>query len=186
MQPLTAQNIECELSYAYLHAVASAAGMACVVADRHNDNAGVDAKLTGWGPFPNGGFLEEVDLKVQLKATIRNPSIKNIDGKEYLSYKFEGISQYNALRSQALSTPRILVVLFLPQDQLQWIDHSHEALLLRKCAYWVSLRSAPKSDNSTSQTVYLPKDQCFDKDGLLRLMGDISRGEVPSYPEVLV
>lgn len=181
MKPLTIQNIECELSYAYLHAVSAAAGVGCEVAGRHDDNAGVDARLTGWAPFPNGGYRREVDLKVQLKATIRNPSISKFNGEEYLSYSFSGISQYNALRSESLSTPRILVVLFLPQEQEEWLGHSHDALSMKKCAYWVSLRSAPESTNATAQTIYFPRTQCFDRDGLLGLLGDISRGEVPSY-----
>ena len=55
MTPLSSQNIESELSYAYLHAVASHAGASCSVGSRHEDNTGVDARLVGWGPFPNGG-----------------------------------------------------------------------------------------------------------------------------------
>ena len=38
-------NIESELSYAYLHAVASRAGFSCTHADRHLDSAGVDAQI---------------------------------------------------------------------------------------------------------------------------------------------
>ncbi|GEM_PF-7028040 len=42
---LTQQNIEAELSYAYLHAVASHGGFACEYAHRHLDDAGVDAVI---------------------------------------------------------------------------------------------------------------------------------------------
>lgn len=77
MRPLTDQNIESELSYAYIHAVASHAGASCEVTNRHQDNAGVDAAITGWGPFPNGGYRNEIDLKVQLKATISTPTFSN-------------------------------------------------------------------------------------------------------------
>ena len=41
---LTEQNIEAELSYAYLHAVASRAGFSCEYRNRHLDGAGVDAE----------------------------------------------------------------------------------------------------------------------------------------------
>ena len=61
VRPLSANNIEAELSYAYLHAVASKAGVGCKLGSRHDDNAGIDAELTGWGPFPNGGYLTEID-----------------------------------------------------------------------------------------------------------------------------
>ena len=69
MSPLTSQNVESELSYAYIHAIAASARAGCEVAGRHADNAGVDAKLTAWGPFPSGGYRQEVDLKIQLKAS---------------------------------------------------------------------------------------------------------------------
>lgn len=51
MQALSPPNIESELSYAYLHAVASYASMACNVGNRHEDNNGIDATLTAWGFF---------------------------------------------------------------------------------------------------------------------------------------
>ncbi|PBB41308.1 hypothetical protein CK222_22320 [Mesorhizobium sp. WSM3866] len=177
MQPLSSQNIESELSYAYLHAVASSAGAACTGVTRHQDNAGVDAKLTGWGPFPEGGYLTEVDINVQLKATTKAPSLIG----NTLSYSLVGIQRYDDLRALTLSTARILVVLFMPKDSTDWLEHTDDALSLRKCAYWVSLRGAPASENETSQTVYLPKSQRFDALGLSALMATISRNEQLAY-----
>ncbi len=178
MRPLSTNDVESELSYAYLHAVASAAGAACSVTSRHEDNAGVDAKIVGWGPFPNGGYRHEVDLKVQLKATTATPSIDS----GCLSYFLKGISRYDDLRSDAVSTPRILVVLFLPStSESDWIVHTNDALSLRKCAYWVSLRGAGESANDSGQTVYLPLAQRFDKEGLRDLFARVSRLEVPIY-----
>lgn len=74
--------------------------------------------LTGWGPFPNGGYRQEVDIKVQLKATVKQPALV---GNSY-SYSLSGINQYNDLRTDTVSTPRILVVLFLPSDDLAKIS----------------------------------------------------------------
>ncbi|MCY1060664.1 DUF4365 domain-containing protein [Nannocystis sp. SCPEA4] len=182
MSQLSTNNIEAELSYAYLHAVAASAGVACQVSGRHHDNAGVDAQLTGWAPFPNGGYRDEVDLNVQLKATVATPALVG----DALSYSLRGIDRYDALRSDAKSTPRILVVLFLPSEPARWLVQTDDALSLQRCAYWVSLRGAGPSTNSSAQTVYLPKSQLFSRDGLLELMGRISRGEFPMYtpPEV--
>lgn len=177
MSPLSSQNVESELSYAYIHAIASVAGVGCSVGTRHEDNAGVDAKLVGWGPFPGGGYRTEVDIKVQLKATVKQPTLVG----DCFSYYFSGIKQYDDLRSAAVSTPRILVVLFLPTDPAEWMSHTEDALLLRRCAYWVSLRNAPASSNGTGQTVYIPKKQKFDANGVIELMSAISRGDVPLY-----
>lgn len=177
MQPLSDQNIESELSYAYLHAVAAHAGVACKVAGRHDDNAGIDAEMTAWGPFPNGGYRTEIDVKVQLKATVHQPAkVGNC-----LSYSLDGIGRYDDLRTDTLSTPRILVVLFLPANKAEWLSHTEDVLSLRNCAYWVSLRGAPASRNETAQTVYLPCAQRFGPDELTALMTELSHNRIPTY-----
>jgi hypothetical protein len=177
MNPLTLANVESELSYAYLHAIASHCQCSCSVGTRHEDNAGVDAKLTSWGPFDGGGYRTEVDLKIQLKATVSTPSVVG----DCYSYSLRGIPQYNDLRSDAIATPRILVVLYLPRERTEWIAHSEDALTLRRCAYWVSLRGAPESTNDTGQTVYIPKSQKFDCAGLSGLLNRVARGDIPTY-----
>lgn len=177
MSPLSDENVESELSYAYLHAVAAHAHASCGSVTRHEDNAGVDASLTGWAPFVNGGYREEVDIKVQLKATVVQPIEK--DG--YFPYFIKGTARYDVLRKTTLSTPRILVVLFLPKEKDKWITHTDAALSLHNCAYWVSLAGAEASTNGTGQTVYIPKTQRFDVAGLSLLMSMISRNELPKY-----
>ena len=179
MKPLSTNDIEAELSYAYLHAVVSKAAVCCKVGNRHDDNAGIDAHLTGWGPFPNGGYRHEVDIKVQLKATTNIPDLQ----KEHWSYFLSGNNRYDDLRNETLSIPRILVVLFLPKDADDWLSLDEDALIMKKCAYWVSLRGAEPSNNATGQTVYIPKFQRFDPDGLLDLMAQLSRNEFPLYQE---
>ena len=180
MQALSPPNIESELSYAYLHAVASKAGMACSVGSRHEDNNGVDATLTAWSPFNNGGYLTEVDIKVQLKSTIAVPA----DDGTSLSYFLSGVNRYNDLRTATVDAARILVVLFLPADAQEWLNHSEGELALRKCAYWQSLRGAPATTNGSGATVYLPKVQMFTPQGLTDLATRLSRRDFPLYPTV--
>ncbi|CAB5575039.1 DUF4365 domain-containing protein [Pseudomonas aeruginosa] len=174
---LSAANRESELSYAYLHAVAAHAGVNCRIGNRHEDNNGIDATLTAWGAFPGGGIRTEVTINVQLKATIGLP----VDDGIHLSYSLSGINQYNDLRSETLSVPRILAVLFLPREEADWVHHSSDCLKLQKCAYWVSLRGAPPSTNSTSQTIYIPKTQMFNSTGLVDILSKLSRLEDLNY-----
>jgi hypothetical protein len=75
----------------------------------------------------------------------------------------------------------VLVVLFLPEDPLQWLLHSEDGLIARRCAYWVSLFTAPASTNEKYQTVYLPRSQVLSVAGLTALMTRISRKEVLGY-----
>ncbi|MBV8278875.1 MAG: DUF4365 domain-containing protein [Verrucomicrobia bacterium] len=165
------------MSYAYLHAVVSHAAMSCRYGTRLEDKNGIDATITAWGPFPGGGRYQEIDLKVQLKATIDTPT----DYGTHCSYFFRGISQYEDLRKDTVATHRILVVLFLPRDASEWLTHDVEALTMRKCAFWVSLRGAPEPTNTTGETIKIPKHQVFNPDNLKQLMARLSRREIPVY-----
>jgi hypothetical protein len=53
-----------------------------------------------------------------------------------------------------------------------------EELCLKHCAYWVSLRGQPQSENQTTLTVYLPRQNIFSVDALKNLMQRIANGEL--------
>jgi hypothetical protein len=82
----TQQEIEAQLSYAYLHAIASYAGYVCRQATALEDKEGIDAALTAYGDFP-GTYKTQVTLNVQLKATIQPLA----DDGSHLSYFIQGI-----------------------------------------------------------------------------------------------
>jgi len=176
MHPLTQNDIESELSYAWLHAVVAHAGASCISANRTMDANGIDATLTAWGPFDSGGPLEEVDLKIQLKATSIPPVIR--DG--HLSYFVKDVDRYNDLRKDTLQVHRLLVVLFLPENMENWLAVDDEQLLLKKCAYWVSLRGAPEPKD-TGKTIHIPQRQRFDPANLRHIFTTISRSEKLYY-----
>jgi len=74
-------------------------------------------------------------------------------------------------------TPRLLVVLDLPNDENNWLNHSIDSLILKNCAYWVNLADSPESNNVSDVTVYLPKQNVFSPEILKELMIKASRQE---------
>jgi len=90
------------------------------------------------GAIPEWRKPDRVDIKIQLKASIKPP----FDDGDSFSYFLSGTQQYDDLRRETHASPRILAVLFLPPKVEDWLTHSHEQLVLRKCAYWVSLRGS--------------------------------------------
>ncbi|CAN5189181.1 hypothetical protein BH11BAC6_BH11BAC6_14490 [soil metagenome] len=54
--PLPTNEIESELSYAYLHAIASRAGLNCKLESRHGDNYAVDALVDYFAPLTGAGL----------------------------------------------------------------------------------------------------------------------------------
>ena len=173
---LSTQNIESELSYAYLHAVASRAGIICEYSGRHTDEAGVDAVLRVKGKLAEESVLTHFTTDVQLKATMREAVEQN--GR--FSYNLR-MKNYNDLRSESTIAPQLLVVLFLPDDAALWLSHSDEGLISRKCAYWLSLRGAPDSNNDSLQSVYIPKTNLLSVESLTELMARFSQRETIAY-----
>jgi hypothetical protein len=174
---LTDQNIESELSYAYLHAIASRAGIICEGVGRHTDEAGVDAILRIKGSLAENSTLTQFTVEVQLKATKQDPIER--DGKYSYSLK---IKNYNELRSTKTGVPQLLVVFYLPEDSSSWLDHSEECLVSRRCAYWVSLRGA-EATNVNAKTIYVARSNLLSAESLLALMTRFSRQEVLQYVE---
>jgi hypothetical protein len=117
---LTDQNIEAELSYAYLHAVASRAGFSCEYTIRHMDHAAVDAIVREDGRFlADDSELASFELCIQLKATYQRLH----EAKGRWSYPLP-LTQYNKLRSVHVAAPWLLVVLLLPEDANEWLRFS--------------------------------------------------------------
>jgi Domain of unknown function (DUF4365) len=83
--------------------------------------------------------------------------------------------------SECVATHRILVVLFLPREDLKWLVHDVESLVIRKCAYWVSLRGAPDPTNRRGETIKIPKVQSFSPENLKKIMTQLSRKKVLTY-----
>ncbi len=174
---LTDQNIEAELSYAYLHAVATRVGFSCEYRNRHLDGAGVDATITEDGRMlANDSILTSFSVDVQLKATYRE--LPEQEGR--ISYSLT-VPHYDKLRIEEVAAPRVLLLLRLPQDPEQWLQVSEDALVAKRCAYWVSLRGASASANDKNQTVYIPRKNLLTPRGLTNLMARFSRLEVIPY-----
>lgn len=86
------------------------------------------------------------------------------------------IDTYNNLRDPKLSNPRILVVVYVPQDVGDWIAQSPAELIMRYCAYWLSLKGEPEVPNQTAKTVYLQPGNVFTPEALAAMMRDTSNG----------
>jgi hypothetical protein len=168
---------QAELSYAYLHAVASAAGFSCSIGSRLEDGRGIDARVGTGKKLAANSRLEDFDIDVQLKSI----SQKVTENENKISFYFRGLDQYNKLRSEKNGSVKIVVLLILPVDSNEWITVSPSELILKNAAYWATLRGAPASSNSSGETIYFPKENLLTVDALKNLMTLISTGEVITY-----
>jgi hypothetical protein len=149
------------LSLAYVRAVAAYAGYQ--VSRPEIDNDSIDGIL-----IASVGRRARIDF--QAKATTQD-LLRGDRIRFPLSIK-----NYNDLCASTL-TPRILVVLMMPQDRDMWLGQTNEELCLRRCAYWMSLENLPKVPNKNSVTVYVPTANIFSSEQLVNLMRKVEKGE---------
>ena len=165
---LTAPDRKEALSRVYARAVAAIAGY--VTADADFDRDGVDLRIQ------SGGAMRPA-LDLQLKATINlraSPDGRRKNGH----YRFPlNRRNYDLLRMET-QTPRLLVVLDLPRKEKRWATITAEKLVMRRRAYWLSLRNCDATDNQSSITVRIPMGNVFDVDNLRVLMDQSRRGSI--------
>lgn len=74
---MTTNDRKEQLSYAYLHAVAAAAGFGCEPTHRPGDIAKTDARVIVYERLDPAAFLTDFTIDVQLKATSRPLTARN-------------------------------------------------------------------------------------------------------------
>ena len=141
------------LSLAYVRAVAAQAGCVCSQPER---DFGIDLYLreitqTDREYRDLGGEMVDVQLRSTTLADITDDSVVyDID-----------VRTYNLLRHPGLPPLRILVVLVLPESEREWLAQSVDEMILRKCAWWHSLRGAPGTASTSTTRIRIPKTQIF-------------------------
>ena len=147
-------------SLSYIEAVASACGFQVV--EPRVDRDSVDGILMA-------DFGRRPRIEFQAKATSQD--IRRADG---LHFPLE-IKNYNDLRVEAIN-PRILIVLLMPDDNVDWLNQTPNELALLHCAYWKCLEAEPNTQNKNTVTVHLP--EIFSSQQLTEMMQRTERGEV--------
>lgn len=168
--PVTPNQQREELSKAYVAAVAARCGFKLGTWSQDDDCLDVTIGAAG---ILGGGTLAGPKLDVQLKAS-------SAPGHVHAQHIAWSLSRrhYDMLRGRACS-PRILVVLMLPAKQDDWVHHSAESLILRRCAYWDSLHGRdPIDGDQETTTVHIPRTNVFSPSTLQGLMEKVSREEV--------
>ena len=84
---------------------------------------------------------------------------------------------YDDLTITDLISPRILILVVVPEEIGDWILLTQNELTLRRCAFWMSLVGQPPSLNEVSVTVRVPRNQPFTVESLNGLMERTDHGD---------
>lgn len=152
-----------EFSYAYIHAVASVVG--CTMNIWRQDEESIDVTLRMRG---GDGPIISPELDIQAKCTGQNALLHN----DHIAFPLP-IKNYDDLRLGNTSNPNIFLVLIVPPEIEKWLQQSEDLLAMYHCGYWMSLRGMPPTDNESSVTVKVPRNQMFSVEALEQIMQDI-------------
>lgn len=150
-----------EMSLSYLIAVAAVNGIA-VELKRHDDD-GIDAELHKI-VTRNDGAQFRASLSVQMKSTAT--VLRKQDDNFHYDLKAKN---YNDLRRNSRN-PQYLFVLMLPKKPEEWLSHSVDELIIRKCMYWSDPATWQDVNNSSTVSVNIPKTNMLTPDALLELI----------------
>lgn len=109
-------------------------------------------------------------MDVQLKATTQ----QKLEHDDFVSWTLD-IQHYDSLRAPATS-PHLLVVLLLPENADDSIEHTVEHIRIRRCAYWVKMTGMEEVTGQATKTVRLPRTNVFSPEALDAILAQISRG----------
>ena len=124
--------------------------------------------------FPNEHYMVDTALNIQLKSTYEKISFYD----SILKYELHNLKNYNDLRRINIQTPRILIVVYMPDSTDEWITYQDESIQLYRNAFWVSLRGMPETSNKSSITIDIPSQHRFCAAALNEIMDKIAKGEV--------
>lgn len=154
-------------SEAWVRAVAAAVGYRASRLDGPDDDS-VDLMVHARGP---AGTIRSPRLEMQLKCTAGDVPTNDF------SYNLP-VKNYDDLRATNLSVARILVVVIVPSDTVDWFTHSSAELVIRRCGYWRDLFNEPATSNTTSVSVTMPVAQTLSPSALVSLMQPRAQGGV--------
>ena len=149
-----------QLSFAYITAVASQAQVQVEL--RRLDDDGIDGCLI-W----DQGTEPTIDFQAKSTAS-------DVVKPDHIAYPLN-VSNYNRL-VKLTTTPRILIVMVVPDCIDQWTDPDHDRLLTRYAAYWHNLRGEPETGNKNTKTVHIPKHQILSAAAVANLIEQADAG----------
>ena len=161
-----------EIHISYISAVCACAEV--YYETQRHDQDSTDGILKKRITFPEGAVYD-AQLRIQLKCT-SSPS-QYTDHGDSITYKLK-VKNYNDLCTPS-TTPIILGLLVLPEDESSWVNWSQSELLIKGCMYWADFSSCHKSDNSASVSVQLNKENIINPHTVLDILTKIAKEEWP-------
>jgi hypothetical protein len=167
---LTRNHRQEGLSRAYVRAIAARCGMTTSSPD---PDYGIDLTINDVETAGTRRFESGYKIDLQVKSATQ----AGLSGS-HLRYDLD-VASFDLLRLSATCSPRLLVILLLPRAESRWISQSEAELIMRRCAYWLSLQGEGPTRNRRSVRVNIPRANIFSAAALRAMMNRFKMGGRP-------
>lgn len=160
---------ECKqaFSLAFTHAIAAAAR--CTISDLRSDVETIDYTVR---QVAHHRRYSSSVVDVQMKCTSQD--VLREDG---VHWELSG-AHYNKLRDPRTYNRKILVVLVVPGDPVDWLATEKDRMILNGSAFWTCIEGSGPTSGST-KTVVLPRKNVYNVEQLLGILYRIGSGGKP-------
>lgn len=86
-------------------------------------------------------------------------------------------NNYDSLRTTNILVPRILIIVLVPEQVTDWVNVMENETLVKKCAYWLSLRGMLETKNKDTVRVKIPRSNLVTPNSLKELTEKVARSE---------
>lgn len=159
-----------DISISYISALCAYAGIAYEII-KHDDDS-TDGILRKQILLDDGRKFN-AGLRVQLKCT--SSLLLYTDNEDTLTYKLKA-KNYNDLCLPA-TTPIILCLLVLPEDENLWLTWTQEELLIKGCMYWAEFSGKAESTNKKTVSIKIDKKNVINAENLQKILEQIAKEE---------
>ena len=162
----------------YVTSVVAAAG--CAIGSSTPDVHGIDVTIDYADPNPATGSDPMVTLRAQLKTCTKTPMPAPASRATTFSYVLKN-KNLAKLNYDPPTEPKILILMLLPSEPVDWIGQQPVEEILRAKCFWVNLRGVRLSSPNllSSTTVQVPTKNTFDDVALCDIMQTIRSGGIP-------
>ena len=158
-----------DISISYISAICAYNGVAYDII-RH-DHDSVDGSMMKRITLENG-YDYDVTVHIQLKCT--NSLNCYTENEDEIIYQLK-VKNYNDLCKQG-TVPKLLGLLVLPANE-DWVHWSKEELAIKGCMYWAYLGGSTPSNNSSTVSVYIKKENVINIENIDILLKRIAEEE---------
>ena len=166
---MTEQLMMEQMSKAFAKAVAAHAGL---IMREYTIDYGIDGRFSDVrydqkrNRYSENGFGIDFQIKATTNLIINSGRIVyDLEVKNYLD-----------LIETDIGTPRILIVYSMPKEREQWITVTENETVLKKCAWWCTLKGHEDTDNKSKIRIEIPEKQLLTTNELQRLIQCVREG----------